>query len=405
MSPREVRAKAPGRTRAPRLPAAERRAEILRRSAKLFQQRGYTGVGIDDIGADIGVSGPALYRHFAGKEAILLTIGRDFLERAIREANTVLDAGDSDDQADRLIEAVVCLALDSPAELTVTLRHMWALSNAVDREQISQRWNELGRRCAPVLVAAYPDLDPDAQGLYVRGGAGLLLGMTPSLRNLTRARVAELASTGLSAMLSVPMRSTADREELAEGGWARSSRREQILETAINLFRERGFRGVSMAEIADAVGVTAAAPYRHFKSKEDILATAILRTSERVTNSMNEALAVASSAGDALDRILRSYVSTAVDNADLFAVSTTEYHHIDDSAKAARKRNQQLFFEEWVHCLATVRPDLTTTEALALVRGVTGLVTESVRSRALARRPHLGEDLLAISREVLARTP
>src|SRR2546421_230925 len=48
-----------------------RRDEILEIAVGLFASRGYHGVSMDDIGAAAGVTGPALYHHFAGKEAML----------------------------------------------------------------------------------------------------------------------------------------------------------------------------------------------------------------------------------------------------------------------------------------------------------------------------------------------
>jgi AcrR family transcriptional regulator len=48
-----------------------RREEILEIAVGLFAARGYHGVSMDDIGAAAGVTGPALYHHFAGKEAML----------------------------------------------------------------------------------------------------------------------------------------------------------------------------------------------------------------------------------------------------------------------------------------------------------------------------------------------
>jgi AcrR family transcriptional regulator len=49
-----------------------RREEILEIAVGLFASRGYHGVSMDDIGAAAGVTGPALYHHFAGKEAMLV---------------------------------------------------------------------------------------------------------------------------------------------------------------------------------------------------------------------------------------------------------------------------------------------------------------------------------------------
>jgi AcrR family transcriptional regulator len=49
-----------------------RRDEILEIAVGLFAARGYHGVSMDDIGSAAGVTGPALYHHFAGKEAMLV---------------------------------------------------------------------------------------------------------------------------------------------------------------------------------------------------------------------------------------------------------------------------------------------------------------------------------------------
>src|SRR5262245_58567080 len=58
------------RTRPPQ--RRTRRDEILEIAVGLFATRGYHGVSMDDIGAAAGVTGPALYHHFAGKEAMLI---------------------------------------------------------------------------------------------------------------------------------------------------------------------------------------------------------------------------------------------------------------------------------------------------------------------------------------------
>ena len=50
---------------------AERRQQLLDASARLFADRGFHSVSIEDLGATVGISGPAVYRYFPSKEAIL----------------------------------------------------------------------------------------------------------------------------------------------------------------------------------------------------------------------------------------------------------------------------------------------------------------------------------------------
>jgi len=47
-------------------------------------------------------------------------------------------------------------------------------------------------------------------------------------------------------------------------------RREQILQTAVNLFSQRGFKGTTTKEIAKAAGVSEAIIFRHFANKEEL---------------------------------------------------------------------------------------------------------------------------------------
>src|SRR5262245_4283068 len=70
--PTQSRGAGPAGQPAPQQPRRRsRRDEILEIAVGLFATRGYHGVSMDDIGAAAGVTGPALYHHFAGKEAML----------------------------------------------------------------------------------------------------------------------------------------------------------------------------------------------------------------------------------------------------------------------------------------------------------------------------------------------
>ncbi|HWR13024.1 MAG TPA: TetR family transcriptional regulator [Rectinemataceae bacterium] len=63
---------------------------------------------------------------------------------------------------------------------------------------------------------------------------------------------------------------------------------DKILDAAILLFSERGYEGTSMKRIAQAVGLTESAIYRHFKGKEDLLSEIIALTEIAVTQPLAE---------------------------------------------------------------------------------------------------------------------
>lgn len=68
---------------AARVAAPTRREQILREAARLFAERGFHGVGVDEIGAAVGISGPGLYRHFPGKDAMLAELLVGISERLL----------------------------------------------------------------------------------------------------------------------------------------------------------------------------------------------------------------------------------------------------------------------------------------------------------------------------------
>jgi len=68
---------------------ADRRAALLAAAARLFAERGFDGVTLGDIGEAAGVSGPAVYRHVASKQALLGAILVDVSDRLLQGGRAV----------------------------------------------------------------------------------------------------------------------------------------------------------------------------------------------------------------------------------------------------------------------------------------------------------------------------
>jgi len=95
-------------------------------------------------------------------------------------------------------------------------------------------------------------------------GAAPALGVAPApSRGRTRARG---RSRGVS-----PARGESPVRHRARSGLPRGGTRERIQEIALELFAEQGYEKTSLREIAERLGVTKAALYYHFRSKEDIV--------------------------------------------------------------------------------------------------------------------------------------
>jgi AcrR family transcriptional regulator len=68
-----------------------RRGEILDAALQVFAEKGYAAGSMRDIAGRVGVSEPALYRHFPGKEALFLALVRAAAGRLRGEVFTILD--------------------------------------------------------------------------------------------------------------------------------------------------------------------------------------------------------------------------------------------------------------------------------------------------------------------------
>jgi enoyl-CoA hydratase/carnithine racemase/AcrR family transcriptional regulator len=135
MSPeREGRRAAPASRSKPKpRPAVQRsrttREELLDAAAVLFAERGYRTVTLDDIGGAVGVSGPAVYRHFKSKESLLGELLVDVSERLLSSAKDRVKAATSPIEAlTALVDFHVDFAVDNPALITVQSRELLSLA-------------------------------------------------------------------------------------------------------------------------------------------------------------------------------------------------------------------------------------------------------------------------------------
>ncbi|WP_239070776.1 TetR/AcrR family transcriptional regulator, partial [Cellulomonas chitinilytica] len=74
---------------------AERRSALLEAAARLFARHGFEGVSIEDLGSSAGVSGPAVYRHFPSKQAVLGALLVEVSDRLLVGGRAVVDTAPS----------------------------------------------------------------------------------------------------------------------------------------------------------------------------------------------------------------------------------------------------------------------------------------------------------------------
>ena len=111
-----------------------RREQLLHAATDLFASRGYHGVGIDDVGAAAGISGPGVYRHFLSKQALLEALCERAMTRMLAVAAALPAAGDDPQAAlDGLVELHVGFAVHERELLAVWVREQRALPEQARR--------------------------------------------------------------------------------------------------------------------------------------------------------------------------------------------------------------------------------------------------------------------------------
>ncbi|MFC8800522.1 TetR/AcrR family transcriptional regulator [Promicromonospora sp. NPDC057138] len=195
-----------------------RRQQILSTAADLFADRGFHGVSMGDIGAAVGVSGPALYKHFAGKEDILgqcllhasdqlLAGARELLsDGGARAAVGRPEAGPAAltaEAAAAALEALIArhadFALDNPALIVVQERE-WGALGADTRAQVRKRQLAYVEVWCDALRPLRPDLSAEQARAAVQAAFGLL-NSTPHSARIGREAMRTLLTSMARASL------------------------------------------------------------------------------------------------------------------------------------------------------------------------------------------------------------
>jgi AcrR family transcriptional regulator len=178
-----------------------RRDEILEIAVGLFASRGYHGVSMDDIGSAAGVTGPALYHHFAGKEAMLVAALIPVSEGLLVGGRERVARHPGETALESLVEFHVDFALANPAVIAL---HLHELDRMPDdpRRQIRRLQRLYVEEWVAVLGILRPELSAAEARVLAHSAFGLM-NSTPFLGGeVDRQRRAELLRAAtLSALL------------------------------------------------------------------------------------------------------------------------------------------------------------------------------------------------------------
>jgi AcrR family transcriptional regulator len=151
----------------------KRDQQILEAACRLFVARGYSMVSIDEIGAAAGVSGPAIYRHFGAKSAILATLCHASIDRLIAFVGP--KRVDPVEELEALLAGQARLSIKHPELVRIYESDERSLPKTLQAD-VRRRQREHAKRWVETLSALHPRASAAELEIAAFAAIGLLLG-------------------------------------------------------------------------------------------------------------------------------------------------------------------------------------------------------------------------------------
>ncbi|MFG2043607.1 TetR/AcrR family transcriptional regulator [Dactylosporangium sp. NPDC048998] len=375
----------------------ERRAQLGEIAAQQFHRLGFHQVSMAGVAAAIGLTAPAIYRHFRNKEELLAAaIGTalDAVDEALAEAK----------------DAALPEFLQVAAAVAVTRREVWILLQremrhlgVEQRGPLEDRFASIVRRFTTVIQAERTDLGaPEVQLLTT---ATLAVLASPSVYRrrlpedeqraiLAAASEAACRARWVSPTGAAPPDRPSEGQQILE---PTPSRSEEVLGTAIRLFSEKGYQAVSLDEIAAELGMAGPSLYYYYATKSDLLVAAFVRATEWLA-----AQRTRGSRPPSLDELINTYIDLGIRERLLFGVYVWEAVNLPPEAGRRIRAGLDADIDAWCVALGRTRSGLTAPQCLVLVHAARAVVHDVVRLGHWHDRPDIAEVLRTLVHGALA---
>jgi AcrR family transcriptional regulator len=180
-----------------------------------------------------------------------------------------------------------------------------------------------------------------------------------------------------------------------------ADRREKIMAEAARLFHHQGFHATGIDDIGAAVGITGPGVYRHFSSKQDLLAAIVGRVLEQHQDIAEQVKAADLEPADAMRELIRRSAESIAAEHDPSALYFQESRNLEPADLARFTKLQRDFIAEWVEMLCRARPELSREEARVAVRAVAGLLNSVAHFKSTMPPKDLGAQLAEMALSAL----
>lgn len=248
-----------------------RKQLILDAAGRVFSERGYHNASMEEVAAGVGITAAALYRHFPNKYALFAACAHVMVDGLV----AALDEVPAEASLTEVLTAVTRITVVHRASGGV---YRWEARylDREDRRRLAVKFGRLVERVEEAVQREHPLSDRRLRAMAALGAIGSI---TMHHTSITGRRAGDLLlACALRVAATDPAAGPAGARpvELPARPVPRT-RRAEILAASVPLFARNGFANVTNGQIAEAVGLTPSALYRHYPGKIDILAAACLQ--------------------------------------------------------------------------------------------------------------------------------
>ncbi|GIF29207.1 TetR family transcriptional regulator [Actinoplanes utahensis] len=198
------------RQRRVRMPAAQRREQLITVGRQLFAERGYDATSVEEVAARAKVSKPVVYEHFGGKEGLYAVVVDREVRALLDRIATALTAGHPRELLEQATLALLDYIDEEPHGFQVLVRNSPLLSASGN---FSSVMNDVAHQAKYILGAEFKSrgLDPKLAELYSQALVGMvaLVGQwwqeaRKPKKEVVAAHLVNLAWNGLSHLEAKP---------------------------------------------------------------------------------------------------------------------------------------------------------------------------------------------------------
>lgn len=385
------------------------RARILDSAALIFRTKGYAGTRLSDVAAAANTQAGSLYYHFPSREELVeevLRVGQERTSGFVRRRVAALPEDASD--LDRLREAISA-HLDSVLEIgdytAATIRIIGQVPDEIRKRRIHEQ-REYGELWRSLVNHAHTsgEFRTDLNSSALRM---LLLGAINSVPDWYRPRNDGASTTELRTLIDslfldglavhrqearsidkeLAAFAVAEEKVLHASGEddtkAQGARR--ILDAAAKVFREKGYAGTRLADVAAESGIQTGSMYYYFKSREHLVVEMLLvawKCTDDLARFSVDALPPEATALDHLSTALTAHLLSVLRNTTYTSALVRIQGQIPDSVREQTLKYQRAYLEYIRHlienAIATgeIRPNVDPSVTTMLLIGTLNWAVE-----------------------------